>query len=155
MINQALIQKCLDYFAEHQPSCGNYRRASRLWESSGHSVSAMLEHDDADEWRYISARNVCLTRGKRWELVRDIRDEELRCCAACLVRLSRSRRWELVRDIRDEELRYISAWDVPGLTRAKRWELVRDIQNEDWRYYAADYVPDLTDKQRAELREKR
>ena len=128
MINQALIQKCLDYFAEHQPSCGNYRRASRLWESSGHSVSAMLEHDDADEWRYISARNVCLTRGKRWELVRDIRDEELR---------------------------YISAWDVPGLTRAKRWELVRDIQNEDWRYYAADYVPDLTDKQRAELREKR
>ena len=85
MINQALIQKCLDYFAAHQPSCDNYRNASRLWESSGHDVAAMLEHEDAERWRYYAARYVPLTRAKQWELVRDIQNEVLRYLAACLV----------------------------------------------------------------------
>ena len=129
MITKNLVQVCLDYFSVHQPSCGNYRNASQLWESSGHSVAAMLEHDDADYWRYHAACDVTgLAPAQRWALVRDIRDEGWRCHAACF---------------------------VPDLAPARRWELVRDIQNEDWRYYAADYVPDLTDNQRAELREKR
>ena len=125
MITKKLIQKCLDYFAGYGAGCGNYRRASRLWEDSGHSVEAMLGHDDADEWRYH---------------------------VACLVRLSRSRRWELVRDIRDAELRYRAACYVPDLSRSRRWKLVRDFGDETWRRYAADYVPGLTAKQQAELR---
>jgi len=56
MITEELIQKCLNYFAGHGAGCSNYRRASSLWESSVHSVSAMLEHDDADEWRYYISR---------------------------------------------------------------------------------------------------
>ena len=124
MITEDLIQKCLDYFAVHYPSCVYYINASQLWESSGHDVAAMLEHEDADKWRYF---------------------------AACDVRLSQAKRWKLVRDIRDEEWRYRAACYVP-LSRAKRWELVRDIQDEHKRYYAACLVPDLTAKRRAELR---
>jgi len=152
MITEDLIQKCLDYFAVHYPSCVYYINASQLWESSGHDVAAMLEHEDADKWRYFAACDVRLSQAKRWKLVRDIRDEEWRYRAAYFVRLSRSRRWKLVRDIRDEEWRYRAACYVPDLSRSQRWELVRDIQDEHKRYYAACLVPDLTAKRRAELR---
>jgi len=127
MITEELIQKCLNYFAGHGAGCSNYRRASSLWEASGHSVAAMLEHEDADKWRILAARRVPdLTRSRRWELVRDIQNEGWRCRAACY---------------------------VPDFASARRWELVRDIRSEYWRSLAADYVPDLTDNQRAELRE--
>jgi len=86
MITKKLIEQCLDYFSAHQPSCDNYINASQLWEDSGHSVAAMLEHEDAEHWRFYAAYLVPdLSRSRRWELVRDIRDEYWRCFAACFV----------------------------------------------------------------------